>query len=469
VGLILATWSIRLLVQLSPADLRGLDEVTIDGPVLAFTITVAFLSALLFGLIPAALGSRGESTERLQGNARTAGGRGQTRVQSTLVVAETALGVVLLIGAGLMLRSFHRLSNTDPGFEPEQIVTARFGLPEARYPYARQIQFYDELLRDVAAVPGLQSTAAAAPLPLGGAQYRIGFDLPDAPAPPSQRQSADVQMISPGYFRTMQIPVVSGRDISPADTLDAPMVVVINESFARQHFPGRDPIGLRIRPGLATTESEPPWREIVGVVRDVRLRLREPSRPAYFIPYAQGLISALYLITRTDGDRAAAVEQMRRALAAKDPELALYDVKSMEEYIATSVAAPRFQMLLLSLFACLALTLTAIGLYGVVAYGVAQRMREFGIRLALGAQPRQVLQLVLLRAVTLVGRGLVAGIAAAVLATRFLTASLYEIQPLDPLTFAIVPGILVAVAILASGLPARRATRVDPIRALRTD
>jgi len=468
-GLLLASWSIRFVVQVSPANLRGLDEVTIDRFVLAFTAAVGFASALAFGTLPAWLESRAEPRAGLDESGRATAGRRHGRMRATLVVSEMALGVVLLIGAGLLLRSFHRLAHSDPGFDGSHVVTAKFTLPDNRYPYRKQIAFYDELLADLNALPGVQASAAS-PLPLSGLRYSISFQLPGAKVPASEQPSAAFGMVGPGYFRALQIPIVAGRDFTAADDDAATRVVVVNESFAHRYLAGRDPIGQRIKPGLSTTEKETPWREVVGVVRDVRhLALNEPARPTYFVPYAQGLISSLFIVIRSATPTTVVVDQVRRAVLRKDPELALYDARTMDEYLTLSVAPARFQTMLLTLFAALALVLTAVGLYGVVAYGVAQRTREFGIRLALGARPREVLHLVLRNAMRLAGAGIAAGIVAAAFATRLLGSALYEIRPLDPLTFAAVAATLVAVALAASFVPAHRATRVDPIQALRTD
>jgi predicted permease len=471
-GLALAKWSLAVLVRLSPVEIRGLDEASIDGAVLAFTALVAAGSALAFGMIPAVQAARTNLTAGLQATMRSSAGRSQRRVRAGLVVAETAVGVMLLVAAGLLLRNFNRLLHTSPGFDPQNVLTARFKLPDARYPYLKQIAFYEELLPEIAAVPGVQAVAATAPLPLSGSRYTISFDRNGSTEASVDKPSASFGMMSPGYFHAMRIPFLSGRDFTAADNDAAPRIVIVNESFARTYFPGQDPIGQRIRPGLSTTEKETPWREIVGVVADIKhLALTESGKPAYFIPYAQGLISTLYLIVRTAGDPAGLglVEDVRRTLARKDPELALYEVKPLEAYLSTSVASERFETLLLAVFAGLGLTLTAVGLYGVVAYGVAQRTREFGIRLALGARSGELLGMVVKNGLALAGIGLAVGIVLAGFATRLLASTLHGVDPLDPITFGAVTAVLLVVATLASYLPARRATRVDPIRALRTE
>ncbi|MGH9140041.1 MAG: ABC transporter permease, partial [Vicinamibacterales bacterium] len=469
VGLLLATWSIRVLIAMAPTDVRGLDEVTIDEAVLAFTAAVGFISAVAFGTVPALFASRTAPAPGLQDGARMTAGRGQGRLRGALVIAETGLGVMLLIAAGLLVRGFYHLTHTDPGFDARHVMTAKFTLPASRYPYRKQVAFYDELLNELNGLPGVQATATV-PLPLNGSRYGISFELPGAPLPPSQRPSADFSLAGPGYFRAMQIPIVEGRDFRVADDDAAPRVAVVNESFARQFLAGRSPIGQRIKPGLSTTETDTPWREVVGVVRDFRQRaLTEPSRPAYFVPYAQGLISTLYLVIRSTAAPSVVVDQARRAVLQKDPELPLYDVRPMSEYVDLSVASSRFQTLLLTLFAALALVLTAVGLYGVVAYSVAQRTREFGVRLALGARPRELMRLVLRNAMRVVAMGALAGVGGAALVTRLLGTALYDVHPLDPITFGSVVATLFGVALVASLIPAQQATRVDPILALRAE
>jgi putative ABC transport system permease protein len=305
---------------------------------------------------------------------------------------------------------------------------------------------------------------------MSGSRYGLSIELPGEPTPQARRPSADFALVAPGFFRAMQIPLVAGRDFTAADGDGAPRVMAINESFARRFFPGRDPIGQRVKLSMSTTEKDMPWREIVAVVRDFKQRsLNEAPRPADFVPYAQGLISPLSLVIRTSDAPDTVVEHLREVLRRKDPELALYDVRTIGDYVDRSVAPARFQTLLLTLFAGLALVLTAVGLYGVVAYGVTQRTREFGIRIALGARPSEMMRLVLGAALRTAGAGIALGVAGAALATRLLGAALYDVHPLDPVTFAAVVVTLLLVALIASSLPARRATRVDPILALRTE
>ena len=467
-GLALAYGSIAALVRWSPVEVRGLDQVALDSTVLAFTAAIAIVSALTFGLAPALRAVRADAAPGAQAATRATAGRAERRLRGLLVVAETAIGVVLLVGAGLLLRSFDRLVRTPAGFDPDRIVTATFLLPDTRYSYAKQIAFYDSLVADLRAIPGVEAAAATVPLPLSGSNYTISFEQ-EGGAGGANRESADFALAGAGFFRAMHIPLVRGRDLTPADDDRAPRVVVVNEAFARRYFPGIDPIGKRLKLGVSTTEPETPWREIVGVVGDVRNRsFREPVRPAYFIPYAQGLISPLRLVVRARNTTVVG-EEIRKLVAGRDPDVAVYDVKTMEEFLATSVATPRFQAVLLALFALVGLMLTAVGLYGVLAYGVAQRTREFGIRLALGATPGGVRRLVMRGGLALVVAGLAAGVVAAAFATELLAGTLYGVDRLDPVTFAGVAVMLLLVAMLASYLPARRATRVDPIRALRCE
>jgi putative ABC transport system permease protein len=467
-GLGMAAVAVRALAALAPIDVRGIDQVTIDGQVLAFTAAIGFASALAFGTIPALLGSRSAPGAALADSSRSTASPGQGRLRAALVIAETGLGVVLLMAAGLVVRSFYRLAHTDPGFEAAHIVTARFKLPES-YQYLQQIRFYDELFAELNAQPGFEATGVS-PVPMSGSRYTLSFELPGETAPQARRSSVDFMLVAPGFFRAMQIPVVAGRDFAISDTDAASRVIAINDAFARRFFPGRNAIGQRVRLSLSTTEKEPPWREVVAVVRDFKqVSLSEESRPASFVPYAQGLITPLSVVIRTKDAPASAVDRLRQVLAKKDSELALYDVRTLDENLDRSVASARFQTLLLTVFAAMALMLTAVGLYGVVAFGVVRQTREFGIRIALGARRSEVMKLVLRTALRTSAVGITIGVVAAAFATPLLGDALFGVRPLDPATVVIVVTTLVLVSLLASWIPARRATRVDPMLALRTE
>ncbi len=471
-GLLVALASTDLLVRLSPVDVRGLDQVTLDGRVILFAGAVAVVTALLFGLVPALHAARPQLVRGLQDGTRTTGARSQHRWRAALVISETALGVVLLVGAGLMLRSFSRLVATSPGFNPEKVVTMRFRLPDIKYGYDRQVRFYEDLMPALARVPDAQSTAAVVPLPLSGSHLSLSFELPGQVVPSSERPTADTAVVSPGYFRAMGIRLVRGRDFTERDGFDAPRVVVVDEAFARRFFPGEDPIGKRVKPGLRTNEKETPWREVVGVVGNVRhQRLSEPAPPTFYLPYAQGLITSLHLVVRMrpTASPSAVVDEVRRVVAARDPELVVANVRTMDEYMDRSVANARFDTLLLGAFAILGLVLTAVGIYGVTATGVGERTHEFGVRMALGASSRAVVVAVVRRSLVLTAAGLTIGIVCSAFATQLLTAVLYDVQPLDPTTFVAVIATLGAVGLLACWMPARRATAVDPIRALRSE
>jgi predicted permease len=468
-GLLLAYWTVPVLVRLAPVDVRGLDEATIDGTVFVFTGALAVVSVMLSGFIPGLQAARTDLTAVLQESARSGTGRGQRRLRALLVVAEMAMGVMLLVGAGLLLRGFDRLTSSDPGFQPDHLITAQLRLPDSKYPYVKQLAFYDRVLASLSRSPGMEP-AAAMPLPLSGTRYHIGFALPGAAVPRSERPSALFAMISPGYFHTMRIRLIRGREFLSSDNVAAPRVVIVSDAFARQYFPGQDPIGQRIHPGLSTTEPEEPWREIVGVVADVKQdTLTEAVQPTYYVPYAQGLISNLQFVVRSPADPAAVVRALDAAVDEQDSDLVLYNVNTLDHYVANSVATPRFQTVLLSTFAGLALVLAAVGLYGVMSYGVAQRTREFGVRLALGARRGNLVSLVLREGMAIAGIGLLLGALGATFTARLLTSELNGIDPGDPTTFGGVAVVLLLVAIIASCLPALRTIRVDPTIALRSD
>jgi putative ABC transport system permease protein len=425
--------------------------------------------ALLVGLAPALRATRGNLRHDLGATRTTTGSRSQRRWLNRLIVLETAVGVVLLVAATLVITGLDRLARTNPGFDASQVATMRVSLPDSRYPYLAQIAFYDRLLPELARLPGVEGAGIAGPLPLSGSRYGVSFEVPGGAGGAANRLSAGFAFVSPGYFQVMRIPIRQGREFTAADTDASVRTVVINESFARQYFPNQDPIGERIKPGLATTEPDAPWREIVGVAGDIKQNtLNEDPAPAYFIPYTQGLITTPHILVRTAGAADAIPETVRRVIAAADPELALYDVRTLEDRLNTSMASQRFTTLLLTLFAVLGLLLTAIGLYGVLAYGVTQRLHEFGVRFALGARPSQIVKTVMGGALTLVGIGLVLGIAIAAALARVMTRTLDFVQHPDAATYAAVAIILLGVAAGAAFAPARRAIRVDPMQTLRS-
>jgi len=467
-GLVAGSWLVRLLVHLSPTNIRGLDEVSMDAAVLVFTAAIALACGLFVGVAPAMRVTRSQPRQDLS-ETRTTAGRSQRRLLNALIVVETALGVLLLAVATFLVRGFDRLTHTDPGFDPSHVVTLRVGLPDSRYTYLKKVAFFDELLPELARLPGIEAVSLVAPLPLGGSRFGVSFDLPGRTArSAAERLSAEFAFVGPDYFRAMRIPLRRGREFTAADGDDAPRVVVINEAFAQQYFPGEEPLGKRIRPGLSTTEDETPWREVVGIAGNVKQQtLNERVKPLYFVPYAQGMITTPHIVLRSAGPPEAVPESARKLIAARDPELAVFDVRTMDEYFGRVVASPRFTTLLLMLFAVLGVALSAVGLYGVLAYTVVQRTHEFGVRFALGARPRDVVRGVMGGAFALVGSGLLVGVVASMALNRALARTLDFVQPVDAAAYPIVALVLLSVAAVAAYTPARRAARVDPVTTLR--
>jgi putative ABC transport system permease protein len=469
VGVGVAQWAIDVLVPLAPGDVRGLDAVRLDPAVLAFTGALAFGCALLIGLLPATRVTRADPRQSL-GMTRTAGtGPEERRWLTGLVVAETALGVVLLVAATVAVGGFQRLSRLDPGFDVTNVATLRVDLPDGRYPFARQVTFYDRLLPELWRRPEIESAALVAPLPLSGSRYQISLELPgDTGDERRTRPSPGFAFISPDYFRTMRIPVRRGREFSAADTIDSPRVAVINESFASRYFPGVDPLGQRVKPGLSTTEQETPWREVVGVVADVtQVTLLDEPGPAFYLPHSQAMITTPHLVVRGRQTAETVAAAIRTAIAAADSELAVYDVRPLEDRLVRTMANERFTTLLLTVFAALGLVLAGIGLYGVLAYGVSRRTHEFGVRLALGADASRIARHVLGRAVGVVAAGLLVGIAAAIMAGRVMTSTLRYVEAPGLSTYAVVAALFLLIAVVCGLAPARRAARADPLRELR--
>ena len=466
VGLVLAYEALQGLIAWLPADLPRVSEIHVDARVLAFGLALSVLSGVIFGLAPAWHSSESRLAEALEG-ARGAGEeRTSHRARNAFVIAETALAIVLLIGAGLLIRSFARLQQVNVGFNPAQLLTAQVGLPRAKYAKPEQwISFYQQTLERMNALPGAQEAAVAVPLPLSDSYINLAFEIEGRPPrAKSESPTADFVAISPNYFHVLQVPLLRGREFRGADSESGPKVCVISSSVAQQLFPNDSALGQRILIGYPTNSS----REIVGIVGDVKdsdLSARQTAQ--IYVPFVQNPLWAADIAVRARGNPSSLGSVLREQIRAIDSALPVAEVKPMEEAIGSSIAQPRFRTALLSLFGAAALLLAAIGIYGVLAYTVTQQTREIGIRMALGANPGRVLRLVLARGLRLAGAGTVIGVLAALLLTRLLGSLLFDVSATDPLTFAAVAGLLLAVALLACYVPARRAMRVDPMVALR--
>jgi len=470
-GLVLAVWWSDLLIALGKKDIPRAIQIGLDWRVLGFTLAVSVLTGLVFGLVPALHLSKTQLTESLKEGRGAGAGARKNRVRGVLVVAELAIAVVLLVGAGLLIQSLWRLQHVNPGLQPENILTFNLSLPDVRYSSEKQVRFYRDLMARIRSLPGVQSASAVMPLPLSGDRMGISFQIEGRPVAPRDEPSADVFVAETNYFRTMGIPIIKGRDFEDRDQHTSTPVVIITEAFARQYFPGEDPVGKRIHPGISTwDDGDSTMREIIGVAGDIRNRaLNTEPKPAYYMPQSQLPFTQLIAVVKSTNDPRALTGTLTREVRALDPELPVFSVKTMEEYISSSVAAPRFNTTLLSIFAAVALVLTIIGLYGVMSYSVAQRTNEIGIRMALGAQTRDVLGLIVKDGMKLVLLGLVLGISGALGLTRLLSSLLFGVTTRDPMTFVAIAALLSVVAILACYIPAWRATRVDPLEALRCE
>jgi putative ABC transport system permease protein len=472
VGLLLALWWSDLLVALGKEDIPRAVHVGMDWRVLGFTLGVSLLTGLIFGLAPAFHSSKTELVESLKEGARgTSEGARRNHVRNSLVVTELAIAVILLVGAGLLMQSLWRLQKVNSGLQPENVLTFNVVLPEVKYKADKQAQFFIDLKQRLESTPGVQSASAILPLPLSNDRFSISFEIEGRPLPPKDHPSADFFSTGVGYFKTMGIPIIKGRDFDDRDKHGSTPVIIISEAFVRQHFPNEDPIGKRIKPGISTFEDEDStMREVVGVVGDVRNRnLSTEPKPAYYLPQAQIPFNQMVGVVKTTGDPRGLISAVTKQVAGMDQDIPLFSMKSMPEYLSSSVAAPRFSTTLLSIFAAVALVLTIVGLYGVMSYSVAQRTNEIGIRLALGAQSRDVLLMIVKQGSTLILLGLAIGLAGAFALTRLIASLLFGVTAKDPFTFVIVAVILAIVALLACYIPALRATKVDPMNALRCE
>ena len=469
-GLMLALWGVDLLIALSPPDVPRLAEIGIDARVLVFTLGVSILTGIVFGIAPALQISKHDLNESLK-----EGGRGSTeglrrnRVRSLLVVSEVALSLMLLVGAGLLIKSFLRLLETNPGYDTEHVLAADIALSRTRYPEpTQQAAFFQQAIQRVASLPGVEAVGVTNLLPLGGADARISFNIDGRPSfPRGETPAARYQIASPDYFRVMNIPLHKGRSFTEQDAKDSPPVVIVSEAFARRFFADEDPIGKRVL--IDTVEKNPPPSEIIGVVGDVRHgRLDAKTEMGFYVPYLQSPARNMELVTRSKSiEPSLLTSSVRGVIKEIDKNQLIWEMRMMSGLVARSVAPQRFNMLLLGIFAFVALVLAACGIYGVIAYSVAQRTHEIGIRMALGAQPADVLRLIVGQGMMLALIGVGLGLLGAFALTRVIASQLYGVSATDPLTFAIVAIMLAIVALAACYIPARRATKVDPMIALR--
>jgi len=471
VGLLLSFWAVSWVVSLSADTIPRAREISIDPRVAGFTLLVSVVTGVLFGLAPALQVSRPDLTDALKESGRSSAGLRTNRLRSALVVSEVALSLVLLVGAGLMIRSFEKLNEVDPGFKPGEVLTLGVAFLRVKYPENEQVaQVFSQILERAAATPGVLSAGAISDLPLTGSNISDSFTIEGRPPIAKEAEpSTEYHIVTPRYFESMGISLLSGRDVAPTDTRQSPNVVVINEVFARRHFAGENPLGHRLK--LQGQERDPLL--IVGVVSNVRnLALDQQTTPEVYVPFLQDPLFPNYqrsmtMVVRSNSDPGAIAGLLRAAVTSVDKSLPVYALKPMAEHLGESLARRRFNLILLTVFSCVALTLAAVGIYGVISYSVTQRTHEMGIRMALGAKPRDVLKLVVRQAMLLALGGVGIGLMASFALTRLMKGLLFSVSVTDPMTFVAIAMLMSLIALLACLIPARRATKVDPLVALR--
>jgi len=473
-GLLLAHWGISVLVASAPAGVPRLDHARLDGPVVAFTLVIATLSALVFGLVPALRSARADVQQALREGGRSSSGHVRDSMRSGLVIAEVALAVTLLVGAGLLIRSALHLERVDLGFEPSGVLSARITLPDGQYENPAIVRSaYERIVAELTRAPGVTIAAVSSQAPLGPGGGSNGLIPEGKPLVIESAITSRLRIITPGYFDALRIPVRAGRTFTSADIAGGPRVMVVNEALARLAYPGEDAVGKRIT-CCEGGPDDPRYKTIVGVVADTRWRgPGVEASPEFYLPIQQippeawdWIERSMTVVARTSGEPARLASAMRAAVASVDPTVPTYDIATMEERLGRSLAQSRFNTFLLTTLGTIGLVLAAVGLYGVLAYLVVQRSHEIGVRMALGATARDVIMLITRQTLRLVIAGIVVGMVMAALATRLLRELLVGVSPTDPTTFASVVIVLVGAALLASVVPARRATRVDPTRAL---
>jgi len=464
VAIAVVSWSMSALISLAPGDMPRISEVRPDLTVLLFTFGLSLLTGLAIGIVPAFAASRPElqSTLKTSGRGSTSG-RNQRRLRAVLVVAEVSLAVVLTLGAGLLLRSFLSVLAVDPGFRADRLLTLQIALPQHYATADQRRAVYADLFARLEALPGVEASGGTTRLPLGSTNVTTKIGVEGRDTPPGEWPEVEFRRAVHNYFAAMGIPVLRGRAFDASDGPNAPPVVVINQTMARQLFPNEDPVGKRVRMTVSSA-----WTTIVGVIGDVRHSgLETPPAPEMYVPSLQGPPTNPFIVIRTAGDPAALTTAVRGVVQAVDPGIAAYDIRPMTQVRSEAVSQRRFVLLLVAAFGVLALIMAAVGVYGVMALIVSERTAEIGIRLALGAQPSSVLRLMVLQGLALAATGVALGVTASLALSPLLRAQLYGVDALDPPTLAAVPGVLLVVAALACVLPARRAMRIDPVNALR--
>ncbi len=475
VGLLVAFWLVRVLTTVAPEGLPLRDAISIDGSVLLFTLLMTVLTALFFGLAPVLVSLKDSLSSSLkEGGRGSTSGAGGRRLRAGLVMSEVALALVLLVGAGLMMKSLAQMLRADPGYQTEQLMTMRVALPGARYDTEASVAFWDQLLERAAALPGVSSAGVISHLPLSGAYASGSTAVERSDAVPLTEGfnypfiEADRRWVSPDYFQTMGVELISGRNFTRADNVDALPVAIVDEEFADRFWPGEDPIGQRVT--LGAGGGQPTWREVVGLVRHSKhYDLTTVGREQAYFPYAQFGINAMYLTVRTTAEPAALSRALQSEVWELDANQPVSDLQTMGDRVSGTVAQPRFNLVLLAGFAVLALVLAAVGIYGVIAYSVGQRTHEVGVRMALGADRGAVRALFLKQGMGTVGLGLLFGLVAALALSRLLTSLLYSVSPADPTTYIAVAAVLTLVAAAACLVPASMATRVEPVSVLRDE
>jgi putative ABC transport system permease protein len=467
-GLLLAWWGVELLLSIAPENLPRVHDIRLDTRVASFTLLVSLLTGIVFGLLPALQGSKIDLGVTLKEGGRDAAGLLRRRLRGFLVVSEVALAFVLLIGAGLLIRSFARLTEVDPGLDPRSVLTMDLALPFTKYKDGGSgLAFFQQTLERVRALPGVEAAAAVSPLPLSGGHSSGGFAIEGRPSPPTEQTlNAGYCQISPDFFKTFRVPLIKGRLIAESDVAKTPLVIVINESLARKYFANENPLGKRIIPlgGAA--------REIVGVVGDVKhSALEEEAKPEIYSSMAQAEfpVTFMSLAVRTSKDPMQMLAAVRGQVWAGDKDLPIFNIETMERLVNKSVAPRRFNLLLLGAFALVGLALAGVGLYGVMSYTVTQRTREIGVRMALGASRSDVLRLVIREGMKLALIGASLGLGGALGMTQLLKTLLFGVSAADPLTFSVITAVLMIVALLACWIPARRAAGMDPLVSLRVE